>query len=389
MSALNSDKSVLVIGAGLAGLNCAKSLHENGFQVKVIEASDRVGGRVKTDEIDGYLLDHGFQVINPAYSELRRTGLVEELEIASLPKGVELALNEDLIKVGDFRADWSYFKSDLSSKSGTLGEKLSFLRYLMSKPKDQPFAEVFGNHSAFYQRVIKPFLTGVFLTDPDHVSSVMAHELLTWFMKGAPGVPKQGVQSLALALAKGLDIELNTKATALRSSVVTTNNGEMRADVVVLAINQRQAAAILGRGTWSMNSSTTWYHSIDAGEISSKHLRIDSNSGLVNSLVISNVAPTYAPQGRSLVSTTALQPMPEIEVRRKIAKLWGRAESSFEFIKSYEISESLPKHLPGKPLLSKLQITPQLFAIGDYQATPSQQGALLTGRLAAEEIMRG
>ena len=388
MTLHNQDKRVLVIGAGLAGLNCARTLQRNGVQVKVIEASDQIGGRVATDEIDGYKLDHGFQVINPAYSELRLTGLIDELEIHSLPKGVEIVIDEKLITVGDPRANWRYCKSGLTGKTGALSEKISFLRYLLSKPQDETLGQAIGANSVFYQRVIRPFLTGVFLTNPDEVSSVMAHDLLRWFIKGAPGLPRNGVQALPNALAQGLEVELGTKALALRSGVVTTNRGELSADVIVLATNQRQAATLLGRGKWSMNSSVTWYHSLDAGLISSKHLRIDPKSGLVNSVPISNVAPSYAPEGKTLLSTTALHAIPEVQVKSKIAKLWGISESELNLIKSYEIPESLPKHTPGKPLLSNLKVTSQLYAIGDYQAVPSQQGALLTGRLAAEEIIR-
>lgn len=388
MTLHNLDKKVVVIGAGIAGLNCARTLQNNGVQAKVIEASDQIGGRVATDEVDGYKLDHGFQVINPAYSELCLTGLIDELEIRSLPKGVEIVIDERLITVGDPRVDWRYLRSGLSGKTGRLSEKISFLRYLLSRAKDQTLGQAIGADSVFYQRVIRPFLTGVFLTNPDEVSSVMAHDLLNWFIKGSPGVPRNGVQALPNALARGVEIQLSTKALALRPGVVTTNQGELNADVIVLATNQRQAATLLGRGKWSMNSSVTWYHSLDAGLIKSKHLRIDPTSGLVNSVAISNVAPSYAPEGKTLLSTTALQAVPEAQVKSKIAKLWGISESELNSIKSYEIPESLPKHNPGKPLLSNLKVTPQLYAIGDYQAVPSQQGALLTGRLAAEEIIR-
>ena len=388
MTTHKQDKRVLVVGAGLAGLNCARTLQRNGVQVKVIEASDRIGGRVATDEVDGYKLDHGFQVINPAYSELRSSGLIDELEIHALPKGVEIFLNERLTLLGDPRANWRYLKSDLPRQTGRWSEKISFLRYLITKPQDQTLGQALGENSFFYQGVIKPFLTGVFLTNPDDVSSVMAHDLLRWFMKGAPGVPKNGVQALPTALARGVEIELNTKALALRPGVVTTNHGELTADVIVLATNQRQAATLLGRGKWSMNSSVTWYHSLNAGLIESKHLRIDPTSGLVNSVAISNVAPSYAPKGKTLLSTTALQAVPEKQVSSKLAKLWGISESELDLVGSYEIPESLPKHSPGKPLLSQLKINSQLFAIGDYQAVPSQQGALFTGRVAAEEIIR-
>ena len=82
------SREVLVIGAGLAGLNCAKILKEKGFQVKILEASSRAGGRMATDFVDGFTLDHGFQVINPAYPELISNHLVEKLDLILLPKAL-------------------------------------------------------------------------------------------------------------------------------------------------------------------------------------------------------------------------------------------------------------------------------------------------------------
>lgn len=381
-----SNKKVIIVGAGISGLNCARILQANNHEVVILEESSRVGGRVATDMVDGFRLDHGFQVINPAYSELQATGLVEQLEIAALPKGVELVLDK-LYIVGDPRRSWQYLSGDLSGKTGDWLEKAKFLKSLLAVKSDQRFGVAFESSGSFYAQVIKPFMTGVFLTNPDEVSAAMARELIGWFIKGNPGLAKQGVKALPELLARDLKIKLNTKVTGINPGSVTVGVTEIKADVVVLATNQRSAAQLLGRGNWSMNSSTTWYYSLPEGAIISKHLRIDPKSPLINSVVLSNIAPSYAPQGKSLVSTTALDNLPDELVRQELARIWQLSAKEFEFIKRYEIPESLPKHLPGKPLLSDLRIDAGLYAIGDYKAVPSQQGALMTGRLAAEAIM--
>lgn len=378
---------VIVVGAGLAGLNAAQILRANGYEVTVLEQHSRIGGRVATDLIDGYRCDHGFQVINPAYSELRRTGLVEKLQIHPLSKGFEIFIDEKLVRVGDPRKGLGYLLGDLSSRTGTLSEKVHFLRYLASKAEDQSFGVAMSACGHFYQKVIKRFLQGVFLINPDDVSSLMAHELLRWFIRGNPGVPHLGVQALPNLLGEGLDIRTESRVQRIKSGEVQTSEERLSADVVLIATNEVAAASLLDQPEPSMNKSVTWYHSVPAGEIKSNHLRLDPADVFVNSVAISNVAPSYAPVGRTLISSTALDVIPSSEVLTRVGALWGVDPKSLEYVQHFELTQSLPKHLPGKPLISPSRVRENIYIAGDHRATPSQQGALLSGRLAAEAII--
>ena len=378
---------VIVVGAGLAGLNAAQILRANGYEVTVLEQHSRIGGRVATDLIDGYRCDHGFQVINPAYSELRRTELVEKLQIHPLSKGFEIFIDEKLVRVGDPRKGLGYLLGDLSSRTGTLSEKVHFLRYLASKAEDQSFGVSMSACGDFYQKVIKRFLQGVFLINPDDVSSLMAHELLRWFIRGNPGVPHLGVQALPNLLGEGLDIRTESRVQRIKSGEVQTSEERLSADVVLIATNEVSAASLLDQPAPSMNKSVTWYHSVPAGEIKSNHLRLDPADVFVNSVAISNVAPSYAPVGRTLISSTALDVIPSSEVLTRVGALWGVDPKSLEYVQHFEITQSLPKHLPGKPLISPSRVRENIYVAGDHRATPSQQGALLSGRLAAEAII--
>lgn len=378
---------VIVVGAGLAGLNAAQILRANGYEVTVLEQHSRIGGRVATDLIDGYRCDHGFQVINPAYSELRRTGLVEKLQIHPLSKGFEIFIDEKLVRVGDPRKGLGYLLGDVSSRTGTLSEKVHFLRYLASKAEDQSFGIAMSACGDFYQKVIKRFLQGVFLINPDDVSSLMAHELLRWFIRGNPGVPHLGVQALPNLLGEGLDIRTESRVQRIKSGEVQTSEERLSADVVLIATNEVSAASLLDQPAPSMNKSVTWYHSVPAGEIKSNHLRLDPADVFVNSVAISNVAPSYAPVGRTLISSTALDVIPSSEVLTRVGALWGVDPKSLEYVQHFELTQSLPKHLPGKPLISPSRVRENIYIAGDHRATPSQQGALLSGRLAAEAII--
>ncbi|MBU3692424.1 MAG: FAD-dependent oxidoreductase [Candidatus Nanopelagicaceae bacterium] len=381
------ETEVLVVGAGLAGLNCARILKEKGFKVKVLEANTRIGGRMATDFVDGFTLDHGFQVINPAYPELVANQLVEKLELTPLPKGVEIQIDDRFILLGDPRKSLSYLPGDLSSRTGNPAEKLRFLQFLFQKAPEVDLGTALNGAGDFYRKVIRNFLMGVFLTDPDLVSAVMARELLHWFVKGNPGLPRTGAQALPRALAQNLEIEFDARVTKITESGVQTNDGVRTSEFVVIATDEVFAREILGQAAVDMNSSTTWYHAVELGEIESKHLRLGSSYGVVNTIALSNLVKEYAPSGKTLISTTTLNNQSERGIRSALSRIWQMPESKFQYIKHYEISKSLPKHLPGKPLLSPVKISDRIFAAGDYLAVPSQQGALQSGRLAAEAII--
>ena len=379
--------SAIVVGAGLAGLSCARVLQDEKFEVVVLEKSDRVGGRVKTDVIDGFRFDHGFQVLNPAYSEIRRLDILRELNLCNLPKGFEIELDGKTYLLGDPRESLSFLKGDVSSSTGSLFEKLAFMSFVARRPKDVEFQRSMQSSGKFYREVMKGFLDGVFLTDSDRVSSLTAHELLRWFVKGKPGVPAFGMGELPSALAKGLEIRLNCEVRAFKDGVVSTDAGEMKADFIVLAADPTTTHALAETPTVTMSPSWTWYHSVPQGAATSPYLKVLKHDPFVNSVAISNIAPRYAPENVTLISSTTLQNISEEQARRSIARSWDISESDIRYLRRYEITESLPFHGPHKPLESPQQLSERVFLAGDSYAIPAQQGALRSGRLAAERLI--
>ncbi|MFM8855008.1 MAG: FAD-dependent oxidoreductase, partial [Actinomycetota bacterium] len=268
------SKKVIVVGAGWAGLNAARVLNEEGFLVRVFEKSDRVGGRITSDYIDGFILDHGFQVINPKYAELRETGVIDSIEMNSLPKGLEIRDGIETLRIGDFRSDIGYLRGALNPKLGSVKEKFAFLSYLSKKSVDTEFKVAMRDVGTFYEKVLKPFLDGVFLADSDQVSNQMARELIHWFIKGAPGLPSGGVREVSESLAAGLNIEFNVAVKSFSASGVVTSEGRESADAVILATDPISAAEFLGIQAPEMSASQTWYFKVSNGEITSSHLRV-------------------------------------------------------------------------------------------------------------------
>ncbi|CAN2203301.1 HpnE, squalene-associated FAD-dependent desaturase [Candidatus Nanopelagicaceae bacterium] len=375
-----SDKKVAIIGAGLAGLGAAITLQDAGCEVEVFESSDRVGGRVATDNIDGYRLDRGFQLINARYPELVRLGIVAELDFIEASRTIDIAQGASQISLGDPRI---HPFSAFNPATGSILTKLRFLSYLTSAAKvGLSVEDELAQYGNLYSRVLKPFLSGVFLTSPANIDAVSGKEIIRSFISGKPGLPKQGVGELAKALAARVNtIHLNSRIDAI---------AQCGADSVIVATDVTTAAQLLDiPNVPKLASSTTWYHEIPEGMTSSKNLLIDGQARgpVINSLAISNLVPSYAPSGKLLLSSTTIEFASESEVRRHLAIMWGVSTSDWALIAKYEIPKSLPIFGVETHAAQSSQFAEGVFIAGDYRTAPSQNGALLSGRLAAQELL--
>jgi hypothetical protein len=304
---------------------------------------------------------------------------MEEVDFIAAPRAVEISLGEDRIVLGDPR---SHPLSAFSSETGSLTSKVNFLRYLYSHSSVSISVEdELQKLGDLYKKVLCPFLTGVFLTSPANVNAVIGKEIIRSFISGKPGIPTRGVGALPEALAKRLsNIELGRNINSLN---------ELTGPVIV-ATDVTTAAQLLDMTSVpKLAASTTWYHEIPTQLTSSKCLVIDGQKRgpVVNSIAISNLAPSYAPAGKTLLSSTTVEFASESEVRRHLALLWGADSSDWSLIAKYEIPKSLPIFAPGAQGVTSAKISNNIYVAGDYRSTPSQNGALLSGRLAAEELL--
>ena len=373
--------SYVVIGGGLAGINAALTLQEAGESVELYEASDDLGGRVRSDYIDGYILDRGFQLINAGYSELKRLDVIKEIEFCKADRTIDVVTPFGVTSIGDPRIHpLMGFRSPL----GSLKEKISVLTFLGNKPnpsislRDALLASGTGD---FYENLLRPFLRGVFLDELENVDSSYGREIIKSFVLGDSGLPSAGVGALTEALgARVENVFLNSPVDSL---------AQFDGKKIILATDAAKAAHLLGRiDEISTVNSVTWYHSVPVGLIQSKRLRVTSAvSPLVNSIAISNVVAQYAPEDRTLISSTALHSMSDQDVLIEIGKFWGIGSSEFELIKRYEIKSSLPSFKPGRNGITAARVSDSVFLAGDYLTAGSQNGALLSGRLAATESL--
>ncbi|MEY4443960.1 MAG: hypothetical protein RL301_39, partial [Actinomycetota bacterium] len=228
-----ADNQVVIVGAGLAGLSAALTLQNAGIDVLVIDGSDRVGGRVATDEVDGFKLDRGFQLINAKYPELERLDLLSKLDFVYAPRTVQVAMDGKQVAIGDPREN---LFSALDGNTGSIVEKLKLIKYLTQSSKSGiSVATELTGLGKTYERVLRPFLSGVFLTDPNNVEASVGRELISSFVTGAPGLPKNGAGHLPATMAKKLkNLKLKTRAEAITKNGVRTNKGLIRAEQVIV-----------------------------------------------------------------------------------------------------------------------------------------------------------
>ena len=376
------SKSVVVVGAGLAGLTCAIYLQRSGANVTVLESSDRAGGRVKTDSVNGFLFDQGFQVINPSYSEIKRLNALSGLEFCEIFNNLRIIEGDDEIKVG-----LGHLAKTMTI--GSISEKIALFKFLLNSSKNKEFGESGEKFQSIYSQVLSPFLRGVFLTNPDSIRADIAREIMRSFVFGRPGVPKGGVGQFSEKLAEQvMDLRLNARVDEVAKGSVHGNFGRIECDEIVVATDLTTAAQMLDLGEIPKTlSSTTWYHATGEELADDNYLALDPKSPIVNSLVISKASKDYAPAGINLISSTTLAPISESEVRKELSKFWKCDTRNWDLAARYEIKQSLPLRTDLEDLNRNPKISDAIFIAGDHRSVPSQNGAMRSGRQAALAII--
>lgn len=405
---LHREADVVVVGAGVAGLNAAHHLAEAGVDVLVVEAGDSVGGRIRTDAVDGFLLDRGFQLYNPAYPEGEASLDYEQLDLKPFFPGAVLATEDGPRWLVDPRRAPRSTLLNARAPLGPIGT-LQTLRYLtacaVTDPKELQARPDMTTEEAFDQAhlsgkpmdlLLRPFLSGVLADTELRTSRRFTDMVLRSLARGTPAVPNEGMQAIPEQLARPLRSRIfrQTAALSVRPDRVETTSGVVRCDAVIVATDPVTAAALVpSLPPPVMRSLTTWYFSIAEEDLfDGKPVLIVDSTGrgpVTNTVVLSYAAPGYAPPGRHLVQATAvgLHDGEVGAVRDHLAAMYGVPTQHWELIGHYPIAEALPAADPPYRLRS-----PQNFdgvtVAGDHRDSPSIQGALVSGRRAARSVRR-
>ncbi|MFH1499397.1 MAG: NAD(P)/FAD-dependent oxidoreductase [Verrucomicrobiota bacterium] len=404
---------VIIVGAGLAGLTCARRLHEAGVACRVFEAEDEVGGRVRTDVVEGFRLDRGFQVLLTAYPEARRWLDYNALDLRPFEPGARVWCGDDgWQEVADpFRSPEKLWAT-MSARVGTLQDKIRIASWQRSSG-DGSWEELFarpettvraalkarGFSEMMITRFLRPWLGGVFFDAELGASSRMLEFVFRMFADGDTAVPRLGMGEIPRQLAAGLPggtVRLGTPVARVYAGGVTLESGEeVAARQVVLATDGSAAARLAPEVVgpdWS--GGVTVCFDAERGPVRAPVLVLNgTGSGRINSMVeMSAVSPDLAPKGRALLSVTTLgdPAMPDeslIAALREEAAGWYGAEArDWRLLRVDRIRRALPV-IRSAGLPEPLRTQAGVWLCGDYTATASIQGAMQSGRVTADAIL--
>ena len=403
----------VIVGGGLAGLCCARHLHRAGLRPLILEAADAVGGRVRTDVVDGFRIDRGFQVFLTSYPEARRELDYAALRLRPFRPGALVRFAGAFHRLTDpWRRPLAALGS-LFAPVGTLADKLRVgrlrSRVLAGAVEDrfrdpetttlQALRDA-GFSDAMIERFFRPFLGGVFLERELQTSSRMFGFVFRMFAAGDACLPEEGMEAIPRQLAAGLPpgtVRLGARVAELRPDSVRLESGEeVRGRAVVVAADGPSAARLLGdTAPAAGNGVTCVSFAAPRAPVAEPILVLDGEGrGPVNNLCVPTaVAPSYGPAGRHLVSATVLgvpadEPRLLADVRGQLADWFGPEVADWRHLRTDRIAYALPRQAP--PALAEperpVRVRPGLYVCGDHRDQASIQGAMVSGRRAAEAV---
>ena len=410
------DADVIVIGAGLAGLRCADRLAEAGRTVLLLEQEPVVGGRQRTDEVDGFLLDRGFQVLNPAYPAVRRWVDVEDLALRSFGAGLLVRRERGLVALAHPLRDPRGIPASL--RSGLLDPRglAALARWAapglvtprrVVRGRDRSLRaglDAAGVHGPLRDEVLEVFLAGVVAEDRGETSEAFVRLLVRMFALGVPGLPARGIRGLPEWLADRMlrrpgapELRLSTGVVGVRPGpepgVECLDGSRPTARAVVVAVGPEAVAGLTDLPAPATRGLRTWWFAADEAPSRSTMVVVDGRrrGPMVNAAVVSNAVPSYAPPGSHLVEvTTLLGPgvdPDEQEVRRQAAEVFGVGTDGWRTIRRDDVRHALPAQPAPLRVTSPARVGDGVYVAGDHRDTASIQGALVSGHRVAGVVL--
>lgn len=399
---------VIVIGAGLAGLACAADLCREGLSVSLLEASDTPGGRMRTDRHEGFLLDRGFQVFNTSYPQVKQRMWLRGLRLRPFTPGALVYTPSGRLRFSDPTRRPGVAVDLLSLRPVAGRRDLLALGLLSARDLFGPAGAVkraadrttrtaladAGISEKLIDTFFRPFLSGVFLEDSLETSSRFFHLVWRSMLRGTQCLPAAGIGAVPAQLAGALPPGVLSPGTPVRAitdaGVELPDGTELHAPCVVVATGPAAAARLLpGLVVPDTRTVTTYYHAAPQPPLHEPTLLVDSARRFLNTCVLSEVAPTYAPADRSLISTSVLGPggPGRRRLRGVLAEVYGTDTSSWELLAPYTVEGALPAMTAPWPLSRTTRVAAGRHVCGDHRATGSVQGALASGARAAREVL--
>ena len=407
---LPSQCDVVIVGAGLAGLSAAREIQRHGLSVIVLESSDAVGGRVRTDIVDGFQLDRGFQVMLTAYPELQSQVDMRALDLRPFDPGALVWRNGKGHAVSDPFRKPQTLATTAFAPIGSVFDKARIVvlraRVMRRKPaallggqdvSTDVALRAFGFSTKIINRFFRPLFGGIQLDPHLATSRRMFDVIFKSLSEGQSVLPSRGMHALPLQMASRLSegtVHLNTRVSKVDGSKVTLASGEsITARAVVVATDGPTASSLLGIPIVESRKVGCVYFSADTPPTKEKYVVLDGtgNGPVLNVAVISNVAPSYAPADKHLI-VAALPGVTDGDLeamsREQLRSWWGPQVNDWKHLRTYVINHGGPVQKPPFSPKQRVDLGNGLFVCGDHRDTGSIQGAMFSGRRCGEAVVR-
>lgn len=421
---------VIIIGAGLAGLAAATRLQAQKVPFLLLDSSNAVGGRVRSDIVDGFILDRGFQIFITAYPEARRMLDYSALNLQKFYSGAKVYYDGHFHTVADPLRHFSDSLISLTNPIGTIIDKLLIaltrIRVLAQSDDELLTAEEvrtfqllreIGFSDAMMDRFFRPFFGGIFFDSQLETTSRLFNFIFKCLALGDNTLPANGISAIPEQLAGKLPLDsvlLNSKATSIipesdSSFQVSLETGEvLKSELgVIVAVEEFQAVKLLAGNLERLiqvkkpaRSTVCLYFSTDQDSVPVREPVLflnGSGKGIVNNMFFAtNVAQSYGPPGKSLVSVSLIGLFEDVSdedlvnrVIKELSNWFGESVvRSWRYLRMYRIGFAQPNQRPATDLVKDPRVKPGLYICGDYVTSATFDGALVSGRRAAEALLR-
>ncbi|KAK9815902.1 hypothetical protein WJX72_011660 [[Myrmecia] bisecta] len=409
----------------LQGHHQQQTPSSSGIPFTLLEASDAVGGRVRTDVVDGFLLDRGFQIFLTSYPEAKAALDYDALDLQPFYAGALVWYDGTFHRVADPLRHFADGLLSLPNPVGSIPDKVNVglfrVKSLMGSLEDLLRApetttlkrlQAEGFSPAMIDRFFRPFLGGIFFDRGLTTSSRLFSFVMRMLATGANTLPAQGIGAVSEQLAAKLPKRSVRTGTPVRSVTrgspvtVTLADGstmQSRRGVVVAteapaarrllggALDESPSKAEAGVGTCNL------YFRASAAPRDENILYLNGeDKGIVNNACFpSAVAPSYAPKGQALVSVSTIGTLDnlsdsqlESQVKQELGAWFGQpAVASWQLLRIYRIPFAQPSQAPPTNLQRPVQLGNGLYVCGDHRDSATLDGALKSGRRAAEAVL--
>ena len=407
-----SEKKIYIVGAGLSGLIAALELEKAGLSAVILEASDRIGGRMKTDVEAGYRFDHGFQVLNTAYPEAKRYLDFQALQLKNFDPGAIIFEGKDSYILTDPLRNPLKLVGMAVSRVGTFLDKVRVFTLTQELKKKSPetifsepslptheYLKNYGFSDAIITNFFRPFFRGIFLEKNLETSSRMFEFVFKMFSQGYAAVPAKGMGQIPEMIKSQLqttEIKLNTPVASVEGENILLSDGtKIKADRIIVAVQPDLVMNQLEGQFAPARKVINLYFAAPKSFLGRPMIGLLTGKRVINNFVfMEDVSKEYAPIGKSLLSVTVLEStLAEKElikvIQSELEELSGMKAEHFKHLKTYFISHALPQvgDLKFSIPFTECKVLDQVFLAGDYLLHGSINAAMTSGRVAAEAVI--